>query len=204
MGDGGTSISCRRVWGAGAGAQHTFLWQHNTMESLLERGEKLDDLVSKSEVLGAQSKAFYKTVGMEGHPLPEGAGDGWSVILGGSPPMDKPWGTALGARQGSPLLPQALGLERAPIPAAEAPSPSLGVSCTLQWVGGDAHPSSWHQLWPKGKEPQCHRPLCCAGLLRQERGCVGPRVVALGPTDPWRALQMVFLLFLGPKAEFLL
>ncbi|XP_006031241.1 synaptobrevin homolog YKT6 isoform X1 [Alligator sinensis] len=34
---------------------------HNTMESLLDRGEKLDDLVSKSEVLGAQSKAFYKT-----------------------------------------------------------------------------------------------------------------------------------------------
>ncbi|XP_068594806.1 synaptobrevin homolog YKT6 [Brachionichthys hirsutus] len=34
---------------------------HNTMESLLERGEKLDDLVSKSEHLGAQSKAFYKT-----------------------------------------------------------------------------------------------------------------------------------------------
>uniref|UniRef100_A0A8C6RU07 YKT6 v-SNARE homolog (S. cerevisiae) n=1 Tax=Nannospalax galili TaxID=1026970 RepID=A0A8C6RU07_NANGA len=34
---------------------------HNTMESLLERGEKLDDLVSKSEVLGTQSKAFYKT-----------------------------------------------------------------------------------------------------------------------------------------------
>uniref|UniRef100_A0A803VNI3 YKT6 v-SNARE homolog n=1 Tax=Ficedula albicollis TaxID=59894 RepID=A0A803VNI3_FICAL len=42
---------------------------HNTMESLLERGEKLDDLVSKSEVLGAQSKAFYKTVGVEGHPF---------------------------------------------------------------------------------------------------------------------------------------
>ena len=38
------------------------LVQHNTMESLLERGEKLDDLVSKSEVLGIQSKAFYKTV----------------------------------------------------------------------------------------------------------------------------------------------
>ncbi|KAG8541053.1 hypothetical protein GDO81_029794 [Engystomops pustulosus] len=34
---------------------------HNTMESLLQRGEKLDDLVSKSEVLGTQSKAFYKT-----------------------------------------------------------------------------------------------------------------------------------------------
>lgn len=45
--------------------------QHNTMESLLERGEKLDDLVSKSEVLGTQSKAFYKTVssgaGCSGH-----------------------------------------------------------------------------------------------------------------------------------------
>ncbi|XP_059263518.1 synaptobrevin homolog YKT6-like [Mustela nigripes] len=34
---------------------------HNTMESLLEPGERLDDLVSKSEVLGTQSKAFYKT-----------------------------------------------------------------------------------------------------------------------------------------------
>lgn len=34
---------------------------HNTMESLLERGEKLDDLVAKSEILGTQSKAFYKT-----------------------------------------------------------------------------------------------------------------------------------------------
>lgn len=32
------------------------------MESLLERGEKIDDLVSKSEVLGIHSKAFYKTV----------------------------------------------------------------------------------------------------------------------------------------------
>lgn len=38
------------------------LFQHNTMESLLERGEKLDDLVQKSEHLGNQSKAFYKTV----------------------------------------------------------------------------------------------------------------------------------------------
>uniref|UniRef100_A0A8C0J6J7 YKT6 v-SNARE homolog n=1 Tax=Chelonoidis abingdonii TaxID=106734 RepID=A0A8C0J6J7_CHEAB len=35
---------------------------HNTMESLLERGEKLDDLVAKSEVLGLHSKHFYKTV----------------------------------------------------------------------------------------------------------------------------------------------
>lgn len=35
------------------------------MESLLERGEKLDDLVSKSEHLGNQSKAFYKTVSMD-------------------------------------------------------------------------------------------------------------------------------------------
>ncbi|XP_014403951.1 PREDICTED: synaptobrevin homolog YKT6-like [Myotis brandtii] len=41
---------------------------HNTMEFLLGRGEKIDDLVSKSEVLGIHSKAanhcskaFYKT-----------------------------------------------------------------------------------------------------------------------------------------------
>ncbi|XP_058127095.1 synaptobrevin homolog YKT6 [Anopheles ziemanni] len=33
----------------------------NTIESVLERGEKLDDLVYKSESLSIQSKAFYKT-----------------------------------------------------------------------------------------------------------------------------------------------
>ncbi|CAD7670483.1 unnamed protein product [Nyctereutes procyonoides] len=34
---------------------------HNTMEPLLELGEKLDDLVSKSKVLGTQSKAPNRT-----------------------------------------------------------------------------------------------------------------------------------------------
>ncbi|KXJ28686.1 synaptobrevin homolog YKT6 [Exaiptasia diaphana] len=34
---------------------------HNTIETVLERGEKLDDLVEKSEGLSMQSKAFYKT-----------------------------------------------------------------------------------------------------------------------------------------------
>ena len=34
---------------------------HNTMDSLLQRGEKLDDLVAKSDQLSAQSKMFYKT-----------------------------------------------------------------------------------------------------------------------------------------------
>lgn len=33
---------------------------HKTMESLLQRGEKLDDLVSKSDQLSSQSKVFYK------------------------------------------------------------------------------------------------------------------------------------------------
>lgn len=33
---------------------------HQTMESLLNRGEKLDDLVSKSDQLSLQSKTFYK------------------------------------------------------------------------------------------------------------------------------------------------
>lgn len=33
----------------------------NTIEQVLERGEKLDDLVSQSEELSMQSKAFYKT-----------------------------------------------------------------------------------------------------------------------------------------------
>lgn len=34
---------------------------HNTIEAVLERGEKLDELVEKSEGLSMQSKAFYKT-----------------------------------------------------------------------------------------------------------------------------------------------
>ncbi|XP_017799603.1 PREDICTED: synaptobrevin homolog YKT6 [Habropoda laboriosa] len=34
---------------------------HNTLEAVLQRGENLDELVSKSQGLSAQSKAFYKT-----------------------------------------------------------------------------------------------------------------------------------------------
>lgn len=34
---------------------------HNTLQAVLERGEKLDDLVVKSENLSMQSKTFYKT-----------------------------------------------------------------------------------------------------------------------------------------------
>nr|CAH8841480.1 unnamed protein product [Trichobilharzia regenti] len=34
---------------------------HNTLESLLSRGEKLDDLVERSEGLSLQSKMFYTT-----------------------------------------------------------------------------------------------------------------------------------------------
>lgn len=31
------------------------------MDSLLQRGEKLDDLVARSDELGAQSKMFFKS-----------------------------------------------------------------------------------------------------------------------------------------------
>ncbi|KAH3705444.1 synaptobrevin homolog YKT6-like [Dreissena polymorpha] len=34
---------------------------HNTIEAVLQRGEKIDDLVEKSEGLSLQSKTFYKT-----------------------------------------------------------------------------------------------------------------------------------------------
>ncbi|XP_035674518.1 synaptobrevin homolog YKT6-like [Branchiostoma floridae] len=34
---------------------------HKSIEAVLERGEKLDDLVAKSEDLSVQSKTFYKT-----------------------------------------------------------------------------------------------------------------------------------------------
>jgi len=34
---------------------------HKTIESVLDRGQKLDDLVEKSDALSAQSKMFYRT-----------------------------------------------------------------------------------------------------------------------------------------------
>lgn len=39
----------------------TKIIMHNTIEAILQRGEKLDDLVSKSEQLSLQSKTFYTT-----------------------------------------------------------------------------------------------------------------------------------------------
>ena len=39
----------------------TRIIQHKTIESVLERGEKLNDLVDRSNALSAQSKMFYKT-----------------------------------------------------------------------------------------------------------------------------------------------
>ena len=33
---------------------------HNTIENVLQRGEKLDNLVDKSETLNTSSKMFYK------------------------------------------------------------------------------------------------------------------------------------------------
>jgi synaptobrevin homolog YKT6 len=35
---------------------------HKTIESMLERGEKIDNLVAKSDGLSAQSKMFYTQV----------------------------------------------------------------------------------------------------------------------------------------------
>jgi Synaptobrevin len=34
---------------------------HKTIESVLQRGEKLDQLVERSDALSAQSRLFYKT-----------------------------------------------------------------------------------------------------------------------------------------------
>lgn len=44
-----------------ANLDETKIILHNTIEAVLDRGEKLDDLVSKSEELSMQSKTFYKT-----------------------------------------------------------------------------------------------------------------------------------------------
>ncbi len=37
-------------------------FQVDTLEKLLERGEKLDDLVERSNQLSSQAKLFYKVV----------------------------------------------------------------------------------------------------------------------------------------------
>ncbi|XP_033633651.1 synaptobrevin homolog YKT6-like [Asterias rubens] len=39
----------------------TKIIMHNTIDAMLQRGEKLDDLVAKSNDLSLQSKTFYKT-----------------------------------------------------------------------------------------------------------------------------------------------
>ena len=36
--------------------------QHETIDAVLRRGEKLDDLVQKTDMLSGTSKAFYKEV----------------------------------------------------------------------------------------------------------------------------------------------
>ena len=41
--------------------------QHRTLETVLDRGENLDDLVGKSEELSLHSKAFYTTVVVSVH-----------------------------------------------------------------------------------------------------------------------------------------
>lgn len=43
---------------------------HKTIESVLQRGEKIDDLVQKSDGLSAQSKMFYRKPSR--HALPAG------------------------------------------------------------------------------------------------------------------------------------
>lgn len=48
---------------------------HKTIESVLQRGEKIDDLVAKSDGLSAQSKMFYRKL----PPLPYTL-----LILGGA------------------------------------------------------------------------------------------------------------------------
>jgi synaptobrevin homolog YKT6 len=40
---------------------HRYTLQHKTIESVLQRGEKINDLVDRSQALSAQSKMFYKT-----------------------------------------------------------------------------------------------------------------------------------------------
>lgn len=41
---------------------------HKTIESVLQRGEKIDDLVQKSDGLSAQSKMFYRKSLMKSDP----------------------------------------------------------------------------------------------------------------------------------------
>lgn len=98
--------------------------QHNTMESLLERGEKLDDLVSKSEVLGAQSKAFYKTVSaapLPGGPLTHSPEDkeGQNKPWGNPHAPPGPWGATASVTHHTPPTPPTPVFHLLPGPKAE-------------------------------------------------------------------------------------
>jgi synaptobrevin family protein YKT6 len=42
---------------------------HKTIESVLQRGEKLDSLVERSDALSTQSRLFYKTAKKQVFPL---------------------------------------------------------------------------------------------------------------------------------------
>lgn len=42
----------------------TKITMHKTIEAVLARGEKIDDLVAKSEGLSTQSKMFYRTLSL--------------------------------------------------------------------------------------------------------------------------------------------
>lgn len=42
----------------------TMVIVHKTLDSVLERGEKIDSLVQKSDALSSQSKMFYTQVGL--------------------------------------------------------------------------------------------------------------------------------------------
>jgi len=52
-------ISSLQCWQIQKELDETKIVLHKTIESVLERGEKIDSLVAKSDGLSAQSKMFY-------------------------------------------------------------------------------------------------------------------------------------------------
>jgi Synaptobrevin len=54
---------------------------HKTIESVLQRGEKLDSLVERSDALSSQSRLFYKTAKKQVRPFRDIADPRTLVVL---------------------------------------------------------------------------------------------------------------------------
>lgn len=116
----------------------------------------------------------------------------------------EPWGTALAARQGSPLLPQALGLERTWLPKFQLqspPGPRWGYPAPCPGWEVMPIPAPCTSSGQKGRSLWVINLCAYAGLFWQEKGCVGPQVGGPGTPKPLGNFTDGFPSLLRPESR---